>query len=368
VVPAAAAAAAAKKAEEDAVRKQQMDALQAVEGNAVCADCSHPGPDWVSINLGILICLECSGVHRAIGVHVTKVRSLTLDKLDAHLVQFLRDVGNTKSNQLVWEQRLYEQHAHAPEAVEAARQAIIKRDGKDSWIRAKYERKEHMSVAAAPPPPAALSAALYDAITACDLLLAIKLLRMGASVNWPNEGDENRTPLHQAVNIGSGSGCELLLQHGASTDLTDVRLWTALHYAAYHEDADCAEMLLLRGANPCLKDYNEQDCADLAPLDTPLHERLLLARGAAEEKQRKAEAIKLSSQSQAIDSRTLFLRSASIDSSSAAAAGGHALSPSAAASMSAMSKSYSNARSEKEQSKEEDDGCVQMHFLLLLAV
>jgi hypothetical protein len=47
-------------------------------------------PEWVSINLGLLMCLECSGIHRAMGVHISKVRSLTLDKLDPHLVMVLK--------------------------------------------------------------------------------------------------------------------------------------------------------------------------------------------------------------------------------------------------------------------------------------
>lgn len=53
--------------------------LSAVDGNQCCADCGAADPDWASINLGILVCLDCSGVHRNLGTHITKVRSTTLD-------------------------------------------------------------------------------------------------------------------------------------------------------------------------------------------------------------------------------------------------------------------------------------------------
>lgn len=36
-------------------------------------------PEWASLNLGILMCIECSGVHRNLGSHISKVRSLGLD-------------------------------------------------------------------------------------------------------------------------------------------------------------------------------------------------------------------------------------------------------------------------------------------------
>ena len=64
-----------------------MDMVSQIAGNALCADCGAPRPTWCSINLGITLCIECSGIHRSMGVHVSKVRSLTLDKMTAGISQ-----------------------------------------------------------------------------------------------------------------------------------------------------------------------------------------------------------------------------------------------------------------------------------------
>ncbi|KAJ7130313.1 hypothetical protein C8R44DRAFT_613539 [Mycena epipterygia] len=53
--------------------------LVAQPGNDVCADCKVKNPRWASHSLGIFICVSCASVHRKIGTHVTKVKSLTMD-------------------------------------------------------------------------------------------------------------------------------------------------------------------------------------------------------------------------------------------------------------------------------------------------
>ncbi|KAG0151466.1 hypothetical protein CROQUDRAFT_544186 [Cronartium quercuum f. sp. fusiforme G11] len=67
-------------------------------GNDVCADCRTRNPRWASWNLGIFICVKCAGIHRKMGTHITKVKSLTLDSWTKEQVESMKSKGNLKAN------------------------------------------------------------------------------------------------------------------------------------------------------------------------------------------------------------------------------------------------------------------------------
>ncbi|EJD05324.1 ArfGap-domain-containing protein [Fomitiporia mediterranea MF3/22] len=67
-------------------------------GNDICADCKAKAPRWASHNLGIFICVRCASIHRKIGTHVTKVKSLTLDDWSKEQVENMKTIGNVRAN------------------------------------------------------------------------------------------------------------------------------------------------------------------------------------------------------------------------------------------------------------------------------
>lgn len=100
---------------------------EADQGNCWCADCgSGIKTEWVSINLAIILCIECSGIHRSLGTHISKVRSLTLDinSFTTDIVELLLLIGNRVSN-MVWEAKLDQNTKPSPQATRDQRLKFI---------------------------------------------------------------------------------------------------------------------------------------------------------------------------------------------------------------------------------------------------
>lgn len=108
------------------------------QGNCWCADCgSGIKTEWVSINLGIVLCIECSGIHRSLGTHISKVRSLTLDtkSFSTDIVEILLQIGNRISN-MVWEAKLDSSPKPHPQAT---------REQRLRFVTAKYAEKAYVA-------------------------------------------------------------------------------------------------------------------------------------------------------------------------------------------------------------------------------
>uniref|UniRef100_A0A8C3K4A7 Arf-GAP with coiled-coil, ANK repeat and PH domain-containing protein n=1 Tax=Calidris pygmaea TaxID=425635 RepID=A0A8C3K4A7_9CHAR len=113
-----------------------LQRVQSIPGNDQCCDCGQPDPRWASINLGILLCIECSGIHRSLGVHCSKVRSLTLDSWEPELLKLMCELGNSTMNQ-IYEAQCEELGLKKPTAGSS-------RQDKEAWIKVKYVEKKFL--------------------------------------------------------------------------------------------------------------------------------------------------------------------------------------------------------------------------------
>jgi len=117
--------------EESAKIKEHLLELAKKQANTSCADCGEKEPQWASANLGIFLCIVCAGIHRNLGVHISRVKSLMLDIWKSEELEVMRNCGNNKANEK-WEGNLCETSPIQPTDSVALR---------EQWIRAKYVRK-----------------------------------------------------------------------------------------------------------------------------------------------------------------------------------------------------------------------------------
>ncbi|KAF4089091.1 hypothetical protein AMELA_G00062870 [Ameiurus melas] len=293
-----------------------LEEVQAIPGNSQCCDCGEPGPDWASINLGITLCITCSGIHRSLGVHFSKVRSLTLDSWEPELIKLMCELGNAAIN------RIYE--ARIDEITIKKPHPSSPRQDKESWIRSKYVEKKFIhklpetgrgtplrrssarrqrattqdKLSQRPPlkpKPNRATLARTTGLTPTEIMnstgshkdeeeeedlsglhpgallyrsaalqhfpVMADALAHGADVNWVNVAEESKTPLIQAATVNSLAACEFLLQNGANVNQADSNGRGPLHHATILGHTGLVCLFLKRGA-----DYNKKDISQKDPI------------------------------------------------------------------------------------------------------
>uniref|UniRef100_A0A4W5RHB1 Arf-GAP with coiled-coil, ANK repeat and PH domain-containing protein n=1 Tax=Hucho hucho TaxID=62062 RepID=A0A4W5RHB1_9TELE len=285
--------------------------IQCLPGNEYCCDCGQADPHWASINLGILLCIECSGIHRSLGVHCSKVRSLTLDSWEPELLKLMCELGNSVIN------HIYEGACEAQGLKKPG--PSCSRQEKEAWIKSKYVEKKFLKKLGATevlvngvrkterrwsvkncnsaaslsaecevsedssgeaemepePEPETQSdpedgrelhpgALLYKASQARNLPVMAEALAHGADINSVNDEDDGKSPLIQAVFGGSLIACEFLLQNAADVNQRDTRGRGPLHHATYLGHTGQVCLFLKRGATQNDGDEDGQDPLSIA--------------------------------------------------------------------------------------------------------
>lgn len=122
-----------------------IEVLLKDEDNKYCVDCDAKGPRWASWNLGIFLCIRCAGIHRNLGVHISRVKSVNLDAWTPEHVAYVQRMGNSRAR------AIYE--ANLPDDFRRPQTDTAL----ESFIRAKYEHKRYIDqdyVDPGPPEPA----------------------------------------------------------------------------------------------------------------------------------------------------------------------------------------------------------------------
>jgi hypothetical protein len=188
--------------------------------NPTCADCNATNPDWVSLNLCICICIQCSGVHRQLGTHISKVRSLTLDIWSENVISLLYLIGNERANK-VWEASVQESDAGVLKPTQ-----FSSRQEREGFIRHKYVQGSFIKSTYSD-----IRVALLSSAKKGDYLRAYSLLATCSQRCAENSGggEEN------------DSGASFVL----NSCVSDADNKTALHFAVegfYNENLDSMQL------------------------------------------------------------------------------------------------------------------------------
>ncbi|KAJ8418684.1 hypothetical protein AAFF_G00001830 [Aldrovandia affinis] len=239
--------------------KAIIDDVLRTPGNEICCDCGAADPKWLSTNLGILTCIECSGIHREMGVHISRIQSMELDKLGTSELLLAKNVGNSSFNETMEGNLPYPSPKPTPSSDMTARKEFINA----KYVDHKFARKTCTSAAAK-------MIELYEAVKSRDLLALIQVYAEGVELMepLPETGQEpGETALHYAVRSADQTSLHLvdfLVQNSGNLDKQTEKGNTALHYCCLYEKHECLKLLLRGKPTTDITNQNGETALDVA--------------------------------------------------------------------------------------------------------
>lgn len=152
-----------------------LERIWSEETNRCCADCGAPRPDWASLNLCVVLCKCCAGVHRSLGQTVSKVRNLKIDGKECTdpLIQLFLVLGNSRAN-LFWAGNTPPSELLCPTSGSEERQQFITSKYCHGKYRVYHPLFGHQEE---------LNKALCSSVQQDDILETLSLVFCGANVN-----------------------------------------------------------------------------------------------------------------------------------------------------------------------------------------
>ncbi|KAM4533438.1 arf-GAP with SH3 domain, ANK repeat and PH domain-containing protein 1 isoform 4-T4 [Odontesthes bonariensis] len=243
---------------EDLTKAIIEDVLR-MPGNEICCDCGAADPKWLSTNLGILTCIECSGIHREMGVHISRIQSMELDKLGTSELLLAKNVGNSSFNEIM-EGNL---SSPSPKPTPSSDMTVRKEFINAKYVDHKYARKTCTSASAK-------MIELFEAVQSRDLLSLIQVYAEGVELMepLPEAGPEaGETALHYSVRTADHTSLHLvdfLVQNSGNLDKQTEWGNTALHYCCMYEKPECLKLLLRGKPATNITNQNGETALDVA--------------------------------------------------------------------------------------------------------